>query len=110
LLRHGRADPVHRRKPGLIAASAPESHDVSLRVAIVGSGPAGLFTAQALLRNDGITVDVFERLDHPFGLLRYGVAPDHPSIRSIASALQAVLDDPAVRLFTGVEVGSTLTV
>ncbi|MFC5183376.1 FAD-dependent oxidoreductase [Actinomadura harenae] len=78
-----------------------------LRVAVVGSGPAGLYAAEALLKQggDGIRVDVFDRLPSPYGLVRYGVAPDHPSIKSIAGYLRGVLERPGVRFFGCVELG-----
>ncbi|MFL6024192.1 MAG: FAD-dependent oxidoreductase [Marmoricola sp.] len=81
------------------------------RVAVVGAGPAGLYTADGLtFDTDDVRVDLIERLASPFGLLRFGVAPDHLAIRGAASALQEVLDRPAVRLFCNVEVGTTVSV
>jgi ferredoxin--NADP+ reductase len=81
-----------------------------LRVAIIGSGPAGVYSAAALVSHGDVAVDVFERLPCPFGLVRYGVAPDHPKIKSIASALRRTFEDPAVRFLGNVEVGRDLTV
>jgi ferredoxin--NADP+ reductase len=80
-------------------------------VAVVGSGPAGLYAAEALVKQtDGdVQVDVFDRLPSPYGLVRYGVAPDHKSIKSIARYLQRVLEHPAVRFFGCVELGRDLT-
>ncbi|MEZ0069983.1 NADPH-dependent glutamate synthase beta subunit-like oxidoreductase, partial [Streptacidiphilus sp. MAP12-20] len=68
----------------------------SLRVAVVGSGPAGIYAADALLKSDaardpGVSIDIFERMPAPFGLIRYGVAPDHPRIKGIITALHQVL-------------------
>ncbi|WP_067487833.1 FAD-dependent oxidoreductase [Actinomadura hibisca] len=82
-----------------------------VRVAVVGSGPAGLYAAEALVKQAGgeVRADVFDRLPTPYGLVRYGVAPDHPSIKSIARYLQKVLEHPAVRFFGGVELGRDLT-
>ena len=82
------------------------------RVAVVGAGPSGLFAAQALLGTAPfeVGVDIFDRLPTPFGLLRYGVAPDHESIKSIASVLARVLDDPRVRFRGLVELGRDVTV
>jgi ferredoxin/flavodoxin---NADP+ reductase len=56
-----------------------------LRVAIVGSGPAGFYAAEHLLRQEqaAVEVDIFDRLPTPFGLVRAGVAPDHPKIKSV---------------------------
>lgn len=81
-----------------------------VRVAVVGAGPAGLYAAAALRRDDAAEVDVFDRLPCPFGLVRYGVAPDHPKIRSIASTLRVVLEDPAVRFLGNVDVGRDVSV
>ena len=78
-----------------------------LHVAIIGSGPAGLYAAEALVKQaaEQVRVDVFDRLPTPYGLVRYGVAPDHKSIKSIARYLQRVLEHPAVRFFGCVELG-----
>ena len=66
---------------------------MSLRVAVVGAGPAGIYASDLLLRNDehDIHVDLFEQMPAPFGLIRYGVAPDHPRIKGIVNALRQVL-------------------
>lgn len=82
-----------------------------LNVAVVGAGPAGVFTAD-ILRQQGLPtrVDLFERLPVPFGLVRYGVAPDHPRIKAIIDSLHRVLDRGDIRLVAGVEVGSDITV
>ncbi|WMX47163.1 FAD-dependent oxidoreductase [Streptomyces roseicoloratus] len=82
-----------------------------LRVAIVGAGPAGIYAADALLKSEaaaepGVSIDLFERMPAPFGLIRYGVAPDHPRIKGIITALHQVLDKPQVRLFGNVDYGT----
>ncbi|MDZ5621458.1 FAD-dependent oxidoreductase [Nocardioides sp. HM23] len=77
-----------------------------LRVAIVGGGPAGIYAADILTKADvDVSVDILERLPAPFGLVRYGVAPDHPRIKEIVKALQRVLAKPDVRLLGNVEYG-----
>jgi len=81
-----------------------------LRIAIVGGGPAGIYAADILTRADSgrdadVSVDILERLPAPFGLVRYGVAPDHPRIKEIVKALQRVLTKPEVRLLGNVEYG-----
>jgi ferredoxin--NADP+ reductase len=77
-----------------------------LRVAIIGAGPAGIYTADTLGKSDvECQVDLFDRLPAPFGLVRYGVAPDHPRIKQIVHALHRVLDQPGVRLFGNVAYG-----
>ncbi|MFC8915705.1 FAD-dependent oxidoreductase [Streptomyces sp. NPDC057116] len=84
-----------------------------LRVAIVGAGPAGIYAADALLKSEaaadpGVSIDLFERMPAPFGLIRYGVAPDHPRIKGIITALHQVLDKPQIRLFGNVDYGTDI--
>lgn len=79
------------------------------RVAIVGAGPAGYFTAQAL--NNAITdqqtfmIDMFDRLPTPWGLVRSGVAPDHPKIRTVTKVFEKIASEPNYRYFGNVELG-----
>ncbi|MFJ5223212.1 FAD-dependent oxidoreductase [Streptomyces sp. NPDC088400] len=85
-----------------------------LRVAIVGAGPAGIYAADALLKSEaaaepGVSIDLFERAPAPFGLIRYGVAPDHPRIKGIVTALHRVLDKPQIRLFGNVDYPSDIS-
>lgn len=83
---------------------------------MVGSGPAGIYTAEALIKQVAVLapagtvrVDVLDRLPTPYGLVRYGVAPDHPSIRSIADYLRGVLEHPDVRFLGGIHLGDDVT-
>jgi ferredoxin/flavodoxin---NADP+ reductase len=87
-----------------------------LKVAVVGSGPAGLYTAEALVKQAAllptpvaVTVDVLDRLPTPYGLVRYGVAPDHKSIKSVANYLRRVLESPGVTFVGGVHFGTDVT-
>jgi len=80
-----------------------------MRVAVVGSGPAGAYAAAALARSGEAAVDVLDRLPCPYGLVRYGVAPDHEKIKSISTTLQRVFEDPAVRFVGNVEVGADVS-
>lgn len=80
------------------------------RVAIVGSGPSGLYAAEALSKTDRVDVDVYDRLPFPFGLVRYGVAPDHESIRSVRNTLAGILEMPSVRFYGNVDVGTDIAV
>ncbi|WEH13023.1 FAD-dependent oxidoreductase [Streptomyces sp. VNUA24] len=84
---------------------------VARRVAVVGAGPAGLYAAEELIRQGrhDVRVDVLDRLPAPYGLVRYGVAPDHPRIKSITGSLRKVLDDPRVAFHGGVELGTDVT-
>ncbi|MEU6225687.1 FAD-dependent oxidoreductase [Streptomyces sp. NPDC047042] len=78
-----------------------------LRVAVVGSGPSGVYTAQSLVQQDPeVLVDVLDRLPAPYGLVRYGVAPDHEKIKSLQNNLRTVLEHERVRFLGGVRVGS----
>ncbi|MFF0200282.1 FAD-dependent oxidoreductase [Streptomyces sp. NPDC005017] len=78
-----------------------------LRVAVVGSGPSGVYTAQALVQQDpAVLVDVLDRLPCPYGLVRYGVAPDHEKIKSLQNNLRTVLEHERVRFLGGVHVGT----
>jgi len=88
----------------------------TLRVAVVGSGPAGLYTAEALIKQAAaldpphqVKVDVLDRLPTPYGLVRYGVAPDHKSIKSIAEVLRRVLEHDNVNFVGGVHLGDDVT-
>lgn len=82
---------------------------MTLRVAIVGGGPAGIYAADILTKaaeqGTSVSVDILERLPAPFGLVRYGVAPDHPRIKEIIKALQRVLAKPEVRFLGNIEYG-----
>ncbi len=83
-----------------------------VRVAIVGAGPSGLYAADALTQQTDVpvSVDILDRLPVPFGLVRYGVAPDHLSLRGVKNTLEQVLSHERVRFLGAVELGSTLTV
>jgi ferredoxin/flavodoxin---NADP+ reductase len=88
----------------------PRVHSgIVLRIAVVGSGPAGIYAAEALTRAGNVSVDVIDELPCPYGLVRYGVAPDHPKIRSIVATLRTALEHPDVRFLGNVRVGSDLT-
>src|SRR6266511_3408210 len=78
-----------------------------LRVAIIGSGPAGFYAAAALLDADEpVEVDMIERLPTPWGLVRLGVAPDHPKLKSVSKAFERIALKPGFRFFGNVDVGS----
>ena len=86
----------------------------SFKVAIVGAGPAGYFAAQALqnLQTDELqfTIDMIERLPTPWGLVRSGVAPDHPKIKTVSKVFEKVATAGNFRLFGGVELGSDISI
>ena len=82
-----------------------------LRVAIVGAGPTGFYTADHLLRNAQVVVevDLFDRLPTPYGLVRLGVAPDHQKIKFVTNAFDKVAANPRFRFYGGVEFGKDVT-
>ena len=83
-----------------------------LRLAIVGAGPAGIYAADILLKAErkfNVAIDLFEQLPAPYGLVRYGVAPDHPRIKGIINALRDVLDRGDIRVFGNVRFGEDIT-
>jgi ferredoxin--NADP+ reductase len=83
-------------------------------VAIVGAGPAGYYTAQALqnAQTDELTfqIDMIERLPTPWGLVRSGVAPDHPKIKTVAKVFEKIAKEPNFRLFANVEIGKDISI
>src|SRR6478735_9327457 len=88
-----------------------------LRVAVVGSGPAGVYAADILTKSEAVksgeltvSIDLFDRYPAPYGLIRYGVAPDHPRIKGIVNALHKVLDRGDIRFFGNVDYGTDLSI
>ena len=95
---------------------APQRRDWSavagpLRIAVVGSGPAAFYTAEELLSQRGldVAVDMFERLPAPYGLVRYGIAPDHQDTKAVGDAFATLLRKQGLRLFLDTEIGATIT-
>jgi ferredoxin--NADP+ reductase len=87
----------------LMAAARP------IRIAIVGSGPAGFYAAGQLLASDlEVEVDMFERLPTPWGLVRLGVAPDHPNIKAVSRVFEKIAAKPGFRFLGNVEIGRDL--
>ena len=86
----------------------------TFKIAIVGAGPAGYFAAQALHNSHNedrtFAIDMIERLPTPWGLVRSGVAPDHPKIKTVSKVFEKIAADPNFRLFANVEIGSDITV
>ena len=90
---------------------SPGSADNPLRVAIVGSGPAGFYAAGHLLKAKDVEVqvDMFDRLPTPWGLVRGGVAPDHPNIKAVSRVYEKTAAHPGFRFFGNVEIGADLS-
>ena len=82
-----------------------------LRVAVIGSGPAGFYAVEHLFKQTGVVVeaDMFDRLPTPYGLVRYGVAPDHLKIKTVTRAYDAIAANPRFRFFGNVDFGRHLT-
>ncbi len=92
----------------------PGTTDSPLRVAIVGAGPSGFYAAGHLLKNKNhpdlaAEVDLFDKLPTPYGLVRAGVAPDHPKIKSVTRVFDKTAADPRFRFYGGVELGKDIT-
>ncbi|HLA42653.1 MAG TPA: FAD-dependent oxidoreductase, partial [Aggregatilineales bacterium] len=89
--------------------SEPGTENSPLRVAIIGSGPAGFYAAEHLLKQDiSVQVDMFDRLPTPFGLVRGGVAPDHQKIKSVTKVYDRTASRPEFRFYGNVELGKDL--
>ena len=86
----------------------------TFKVAIIGAGPAGYFAAQALQNQQNedrtFAIDMIERLPTPWGLVRSGVAPDHPKIKTVSKVFEKIAADPNFRLFANVEIGGEISV
>ncbi|WP_431232969.1 FAD-dependent oxidoreductase [Mycolicibacterium psychrotolerans] len=91
------------------AAKRPIVESGRLRVAIVGSGPAACYAAAELLENDGVEVNVFERLPTPFGLIRSGVAPDHQRTKEVVTVFEPALGGPGAGCYFNVAVGPDIS-
>ena len=93
-------------------ASKVGTEENPLRVAIIGAGPAGFYAADQILRNEEThaQVDLFDRLPTPYGLVRGGVAPDHPKIKAVTRVYERTARREGFRFFGNVEVGRDITV
>ena len=73
---------------------------------IIGAGPAGFYACEDLLKQENFEVDLYDALPTPFGLVRAGVAPDHPKLKTVTRRYEKTAQHPAFRFFGGVELGS----
>ncbi len=91
--------------------SQPGTPEQPLRIAIIGSGPSGFYAADALLKQTDLTVevDMYDRLPTPYGLVRGGVAPDHPKIKTVTKAYDRIAGDPRFHFYGNVELGRDIT-
>ena len=91
------------------AITAAPVHEV-MRVAIVGSGPSGFYAAESLQKQvPGVAIDMFERLHAPYGLVRYGVAPDHAKLKQVTRVFDTVAAKPGFRWFGQVTLGRDIS-
>jgi ferredoxin--NADP+ reductase len=91
--------------------SVPGTGDNPLKVAIVGAGPSGFYAAEALLKSDRqVRIDMIERLPAPYGLVRHGVAPDHPKLKEAIAVYDRIARSPEFRFFGNVTVGRDVSV
>ncbi|HUF36732.1 MAG TPA: FAD-dependent oxidoreductase [Gemmatimonadales bacterium] len=91
--------------------SVPGSGDNPLKVAIVGAGPSGFYAAESLLKSDHqVRIDMIERLPAPYGLVRHGVAPDHPKLKEAIAVYDRIARSPGFRFFGNVTVGRDVSV
>ena len=87
------------------------SPELPLRVAVIGSGPSGFYAVESLLHSGvNVTVDIFDRLPAPYGLVRYGVAPDHPKIKNVIKIYEKTASNPNVSFFGNVHVGEDISI
>jgi ferredoxin--NADP+ reductase len=95
-----------------MTGSALDRADVGgFRIAVVGSGPSGFYATEALLRSGTpLAVDMFERLPVPYGLVRFGVAPDHPKLKLVTAAFDRIATTPGFRFIGGVAVGRDVSI
>ncbi|MFC5678542.1 FAD-dependent oxidoreductase [Aeromicrobium endophyticum] len=100
-----RSHPAQAPVPPLVARTSSDP----MRVAIVGAGPAALFAADELLKRPGVQVTVIDRLPTPHGLVRAGVAPDHPSTKTVEGLFRHIEDQPGFSYLLGVDVGVDVT-
>lgn len=107
--REGKLPPTSKLAPVLEAPVVHPQHGGPLTVAIVGSGPAAMYAADELLTQQGVRVNVFEKLPTPYGLVRAGVAPDHQTTKRVTRLFDKIAARPGFTFYLNVDVGSDLT-
>ena len=104
------ADPAPRPPQAPTPVHEPlRTGGATLRVAVVGAGPAGLYAADELLKHDAVEVTVLDRMPTPHGLVRAGVAPDHPDTKAVAELFAKIEEQPGFSYALGVDVGTDVT-
>ena len=107
--REGKLPPTSKLAPVLEAPVVHAQRGGPLTVAIVGSGPAAMYAADELLTQQGVRVNVFEKLPTPYGLVRAGVAPDHQTTKRVTALFDKIAARPGFTFYLNVDVGSDLT-
>ncbi|KAI9209676.1 uncharacterized protein BJ171DRAFT_484690 [Polychytrium aggregatum] len=87
-------------------STATSAHPI--KVAIIGSGPAGFYTAHNLLKNERVQVDMYESLPVPFGLVRFGVAPDHPEVKNVINKFETIGANDRFQFYGNIRVGDSV--
>ncbi|XP_054159634.1 NADPH:adrenodoxin oxidoreductase, mitochondrial-like [Oppia nitens] len=90
----------------LLSPQSQVTTDDPIRIAVVGSGPSGFYTTQQLLKNPRVFVDIYEKFPVPFGLVRYGVAPDHQSVKNVINSFTTTALNKRVSFIGNVSIGS----
>ena len=106
--RPGRSGRGRRGRGGDVPGAGDHADPMTARAAVIGAGPSGFYAADQLLKG-GVAVDLFDALPTPYGLVRAGVAPDHPKIKSVTRMYERTAQHAAFRFFGGVEVGADVT-
>jgi ferredoxin/flavodoxin---NADP+ reductase len=106
---HFSGDRMPAAAAGPVVADLPSMVRPGLRVAVVGAGAAGGYAARELLKIPGVQIDVYERNLTPYGLVRFGIAPDHPQTKLVEAVFPFTTGNPNLRLHLGVEVGRHIT-
>ncbi|MBB2990817.1 ferredoxin--NADP+ reductase [Mycolicibacterium iranicum] len=107
--REGKLPPTSKLAPVLEAPVVHPRPDGPLTVAIVGSGPAAMYAADELLTQQGVRVNVFEKLPTPYGLVRAGVAPDHQNTKRVTKLFDKIASKPGFTFYLNVDVGADVT-
>lgn len=109
----GGPNPQERSRPPMAHTVPPKILPIAdgtvISVGVIGSGPAAMYAADELLRYPGVTVDVYEKLSTPYGLARFGVAPDHTRTRKVSGLFDKVAADPNFRIHLNTEVGTDVS-
>ncbi|XP_027196984.2 NADPH:adrenodoxin oxidoreductase, mitochondrial [Dermatophagoides pteronyssinus] len=91
------------------ATNDTKSNNCKYKIAIIGSGPAGFYTSQQLLKYPNLNVDIYEKFPVPFGLVRFGVAPDHQEVKNVINSFTKVATNDRTRFIGNINIGTDIT-